>query len=362
MQSGVFIRVFIASPGDVSEERDEACRVIQDWNAAHSLDRSILVEPVRVETHSQAVQGAHPQDLINGQLLERCDLLLAIFWSRLGTPTATDASGTVQEIREFAESKGAERVLLFFCDRELPADVSLEDVKAVREFKKEMQHKGLYIQFKSQTDFARLFRQQLEMRMNSVVESEEVKDFLPESRSEAILEPEACTLLAAAALADHSNITAVSSMSGTQVSANHRVYSKQGDGRSESRWEGAINQLQGFGLIADAGYKGEVFRVTKEGYKQADMLWYILLLRKLEMTQGHEDDFVDPEEWVGSNVVGQSLKHGFLSEKVDELANLGAIETVRMDGRISSCRLTVQGKKTMREHGWLDFATSDISE
>ena len=44
MQNGTFIRIFIASPGDVYQEREEACRVIQSWNAAHSLSRSVLVE------------------------------------------------------------------------------------------------------------------------------------------------------------------------------------------------------------------------------------------------------------------------------------------------------------------------------
>ena len=52
--------------------------------------------------------GAHPQDIINRQLLGRCDFLIAIFASSIGSATATDASGTLQEIREFAESdKGA---------------------------------------------------------------------------------------------------------------------------------------------------------------------------------------------------------------------------------------------------------------
>src|SRR5437879_5152072 len=106
MQSGTFVRIFVASPGDVGAERDEICKVIHEWNAANSVSRSVLIEPVRVETHCQSVQGAHPQDLINGQLLERCDLLVAVFWSRLGTPTNKDASGTIQEIREFSESKG----------------------------------------------------------------------------------------------------------------------------------------------------------------------------------------------------------------------------------------------------------------
>jgi hypothetical protein len=362
MQLGLFVRVFIASPGDVSDERDEACRVIHDWNAAHSLDRSILVEPVRVETHSQAVQGGHPQDLINGQLLERCDLLLAIFWTRLGTPTKKDVSGTVQEIREFAESKGAERVLLFFCEKELPSDVDIEQVKSVREFKKEMQDKGLYIRYKSEIEFARLFRQQLEMRMNSVLQSEEATEFLPNKKSDVRLEPECYTLLAAGSLAQHSNIMTVSDMSGIQVSANHTEYSKQGNGRSEARWKGAVEQLQRFALIRDVGYKGEVFELTTEGYKQADLLWCILLLRRIQESQKNEHDYIDPEDWIGQRVLAQTLEKSLLAEKMEELESMGAIDCVPMDGRVSSCRLSSAGRKTLREHGWVQFAEADASD
>lgn len=37
MQQGIIIRVFIASPGDVHLEREEACKAIHNWNAAHRL-------------------------------------------------------------------------------------------------------------------------------------------------------------------------------------------------------------------------------------------------------------------------------------------------------------------------------------
>ena len=96
------------------DDRNKACSVVAEWNAANSLYRSVILEPVRIETHIQVTQGGRPQDIINGQLLERCDLLLALFWTKIGTPTIDDASGTIQEIREFAELKGHERVLLFF--------------------------------------------------------------------------------------------------------------------------------------------------------------------------------------------------------------------------------------------------------
>ncbi|MFM8187569.1 MAG: hypothetical protein ACKN85_03720 [Pirellula sp.] len=78
------------------------------------------------------------------QLLDRCDLLVAILWSRLGTPTNSDLSGTVQEIREFSEKKGPERVLIFFCDRALPNSADLPQVQAVRDFKDSIKGNGLY--------------------------------------------------------------------------------------------------------------------------------------------------------------------------------------------------------------------------
>ncbi len=145
MQPGVLVRVFVASPGDVAQEREEVTRVIRNWNAAHSVTRAVLIEPVRVETHAMTVQGAHPQDLINGQLLERCDLLVAILWTRLGTPTQKAPSGTVQEIREFSATKGSDRVFVFLCERSFPSNVDLAQVQAVRDFKDEIKDKGLYL-------------------------------------------------------------------------------------------------------------------------------------------------------------------------------------------------------------------------
>ena len=97
MQPGLIVRGFIASPSDVNPERDAASRVITEWNAANSLARAAIIEPVRVETHAELGLGTHPQEIINKQLLERCDFLIAIFWSRLGTATDTEESGTVHE-------------------------------------------------------------------------------------------------------------------------------------------------------------------------------------------------------------------------------------------------------------------------
>lgn len=42
--------------------------------------------------------------------------------------------------------------------------------------------------------------------------------------------------------------------------------------REEVRLNEGVDELASCGLIADCGYKGEVFRVTGEGYRVADLL------------------------------------------------------------------------------------------
>ncbi len=360
MQRGSIARIFIASPSDVLEERNEACSVIAEWNAANSLARSVILEPVRVETHSQVTQGAHPQDLINGQLLERCDLLLAIFWSKIGTPTIKDASGTIQEIREFGELKGHEKVLLFFCNRNFPYANETSQIDAVKQFKNSVKDKGLYREFESVSDFARAFRQQLDITMNGLIPSGGGQQAFAAETKEVNLSPEACTLLIAASLESRGTITNSRSLSGHDVAANRVCYSRGNDGRSESRWEGAIEQLETCSYIEDLGHKREVFKLKEEGFKAADKLWLLLLLKKVELLQNHEHSYVSTEDLSKEKYVSQSPSIGFLREKSSILQREGKIETVRADTGIAALRLTDMGRKTIREHAWREFADSDL--
>jgi hypothetical protein len=88
------LNVMIASPSDVSQERQIARNVIAEWNTVHS-DRKTVLIPVGWETHSVPDTGDRPQAIINGQLLKDADLLIAVFWTRIGSPTGGAPSGTV---------------------------------------------------------------------------------------------------------------------------------------------------------------------------------------------------------------------------------------------------------------------------
>ncbi len=364
MQNGIFIRVFIASPGDVQNERDAACQVVHQWNAVHSLKKSILIEPVRVETHSHAVQGGHPQDLINGQLLDRCDLLVAILWSRLGTPTNTDPSGTVQEIREFAAKKGAERVLLFFCDRDFSSNADLDQVQAVRDFKNSVKQECLYIPYTAVNDFAEQFRHQLDMALNRLIKDDDFEMMTNEREGKRLVtfEPEANTLLSLASIGDQSRIILTRLLSGHELSAGGVLLNKRGNERSESEWESGLDQLEQIYYAADMGHEGEVFRLTKAGYEAADNLWHVLLLRRIESLQADEYEYVELAMIAKEDCFGLKLSHQTCREKVAALTKVEQLEVVNSDSGITAARLNDLSRKTICEHDGLEFREPEGEE
>lgn len=63
------LKVMIASPEDVSTERQIAREVIQEWNAVHSEDRRMVLAPVGWETDAYPEMGDRPQAVVNKQVL-----------------------------------------------------------------------------------------------------------------------------------------------------------------------------------------------------------------------------------------------------------------------------------------------------
>jgi hypothetical protein len=89
-------KVLIASPSDLVEERQVATEAINDWNAQHAAAESIILLPVKWETHALPQTGARPQQTINDQLVSTSDILIGMFWTKLGTDTGAAESGTVE--------------------------------------------------------------------------------------------------------------------------------------------------------------------------------------------------------------------------------------------------------------------------
>jgi len=140
-------RVLIASPSDLAEERQAARESVNDWNDQHAAAESVVLLPVIWETHAMPESELCPQEAINRQLVRDCDILVGMFWTKLGTKTAAAESGTVEEIDQFvAAGKPAS---LYFSSRPIdPNKIDTKQLNELRAFKDATYDKALVGSFR----------------------------------------------------------------------------------------------------------------------------------------------------------------------------------------------------------------------
>jgi nucleoside 2-deoxyribosyltransferase len=93
--------ILISSPSDVVEECKIVFEEINKWNQNFSKSNQIVFLPVNWQTHSIPESGERIQETLNKQIVRDSDVLIAIFWTRIGSPTGIAESGTIEEINEF---------------------------------------------------------------------------------------------------------------------------------------------------------------------------------------------------------------------------------------------------------------------
>lgn len=276
VQQVSLVKMMIASPGDVSQERHLARSIIDEWNAIHASDRGIVLHPVGWDTHSSPAMGDRAQAIITKQILRDCDLLVAIFWTRLGSPTGVSASGTVEEIEEHLAT--GRPAMLYFSAAPVRAD-SIDQVNyaALKAFKAHCRDRGLIHEYDDlatfKADFARHLAQTVirsfPARGVAAVSDSEGE---PERPAPVRLSIDAHALLDTAVRKDGS-VMKISMLSGIHVQAGSTTFmSETGGARDEARWINAVDELLANALIEDRAGKGQVFFVTHRGYDVADSL------------------------------------------------------------------------------------------
>lgn len=278
--SAKVIEVMIASPSDVSKERQIARQVIADRNTIHAKDRKTIIMPLGWETHSIPDTGDRPQAIINGQILKAADLLVAMFWTKIGSPTGVAESGTVEEIEEHLKA-GKSAMIYFSSAPAHPDTINATQYAAVKQFKKSLQDRGLYQEYEDVADFQAKFSRHLSQKIIAMAAEGGVAEMpanipvvIPVTARPAIpdLSEPARELLIAGSQDRQGIIMLLRTMGGTNVQANGKAFGERGSPRSEALWTAAVRQLEGQGLIEDRGGKGQVFSLTDEGFRVAEVL------------------------------------------------------------------------------------------
>ncbi len=157
-------KCLLISPCDVEDERDALTKLSLNWNAQIGQALNAKVDLVKWESHGTPEMGGEPQSILNKQLVDNCDFGIAVFWSRLGTPTENYDSGSVEELRKLMD-RGA-RVLIYFSKQSIPQEIlNTEQYNKLQEFKEDIKKEGLLGEY---NDIPNL-REQVQLHLTSVV-------------------------------------------------------------------------------------------------------------------------------------------------------------------------------------------------
>jgi len=270
----------IASPGDVQVERGIVRDVIQEWNSINSSQRKIVLQAIGWDTHASPQMGDRPQAIINKQILKDADLLIAIFWTRLGTPTGEASSGTVEEINEHIDA-GKPAMIYFSSAPVRPDSIDEKQYSALKDFKNECLKRGLIESFESTTELRIKVARQLAATLNSheyfqtegdAESSVDFEEFIRTQPEIPTLSKEAQELLLETAQDPHGRVAHLRFIGGEAIQTNGKEFIERGNPRSRALWQGALEELQRNDLIASLGYKGEMFEITQRGYDVAEIL------------------------------------------------------------------------------------------
>jgi len=140
---------------------------VNDWNAQHAAAEGTVLLPVKWETHARPQSGTRPQEAINVQLVQSCDMLIGMFWTRFGTSTGVAESGTVEEINQFVEQK--KPALLYFSNRPInPSLIDLEQHSKLQAFKNETYSNALVGSFSSVSELRQTLLRDLTGQLRAI--------------------------------------------------------------------------------------------------------------------------------------------------------------------------------------------------
>jgi hypothetical protein len=269
------IEILICSPSDVGRERTIVRNTLHEWNDLNSSTWGKVLLPLAWETHTYPEMGKAPQEAVNEQIVKRGDMLIGIFWTRIGTPTDEYASGSVEEIEECI--KAEKPVMLFFSSAPVvPDSVDQEQYKILQEFKQDWMKRGLVESYIDLDEFTKQLRTKLQLMANDhelfKVATTEDRPNPPEyaERHFPTLSDEALTLLEQAASDRNGVILQREGFAGTQVSTNGQDFADATDARSRATWLGAIDELITHDLVERTS--NSISRITRAGYELADSL------------------------------------------------------------------------------------------
>jgi hypothetical protein len=204
MHQPLHLRIFLSSPGDVAEERELARKLIKEELAVEPFIKGkATLEAVSYDDpYARVGMSSHkpPQDSLKKDLPlpSECDIVVVIFWTRMGTPLQKElkkengepyASGTeweYEDARRAAKIHDRPKVLLY--RRNHRPIIPSRQFRLVKEFFNRFANpdgslSGWYDTYSKPAEFKELLRQHLTQEIAKRLEEEAVPWLADELRS-----------------------------------------------------------------------------------------------------------------------------------------------------------------------------------
>jgi hypothetical protein len=155
------LKVLISAPGDTGEEVAAVKESLHGWNGSRAEAARVILLPRHWRADAVPRLGSGSgQGVINEQLVDDADIVVAVFDTRLGQATAAAVSGTAEEIQRAVDA--GKHVHVWFSNEPIGRDADLEQLAALRNFQDGLQTQGLLGEYDSAADLAYKVRAAIE--------------------------------------------------------------------------------------------------------------------------------------------------------------------------------------------------------
>ncbi len=118
---------------------------------------------IRWETHVRPGIANDPQEAINNQIGNACDIIVGIFWGRIGTPTPRAGSGTLEELEKaiarWESDNNSVEVMIYFKDDGIsPSQSDPDQLRQLASFRASLPERGVLYKQVTGKEFESLLR------------------------------------------------------------------------------------------------------------------------------------------------------------------------------------------------------------
>lgn len=267
--------IMIGAPSDIREEVNIAITVLNHWNYFNSESSNIVLMPLHWSISSYPACGVHPQKSINKQMVSKSDLMIAIFGTKIGTPTDTEISGTVEEIQEHIHA-GRDVMVFFKSSSDDIFSIEPQQLQKIKDFKEYNRNRILWCDFTDKNDFKQKLSDKLQLYIND--HWKDVQVFIPTyptpSRCLQLTEEEKQRLVDWVK-SEKEKVTSFSNGNELLYQVGFKNYQVK-KGKESAEWEDFFKRLQDANLIEFEKYNNSnrpVYKLLKAAYDYVDKLY-----------------------------------------------------------------------------------------